>query len=97
MNHVDWINTDNIIICSSTNTDFHRFLSDCKNVEKARLLINDDNYYFIFVNDIFYSITSYSKKSNNYYISISKAKHTSDLKKAYLKFERNNKINKILK
>lgn len=105
MQHIDWLNPDNIIL-SNNNISDREFTKDMrsKKFESLRLLefkdrIRTQNYirYVLDGQIKWFHCHILHKKSNDYFIRIDKMIIYEHLEDAYIPFNREEIINKLLK
>lgn len=110
MEHIEWVDPDNIIIANSSNdVAYKRMTTDVQSngVSKIRLLRvrvskNVNKSYFRYVvnkQPTWFYISNDETRNGNYFtfIYVVEEDEVSDLNSLYRKFDREDKINQLLK
>ncbi len=103
MKHVDWLHPDHIILSNpSTSSDYKNFTNDMRSNNFSRLRMlkikNDLFIRYVINNDKkWYGCSILQQRGKDYYIFINTLCKDFELEKYYIKFNREDNLNEILK
>lgn len=101
MKHIDYINTDNIIITNTGYMTYQELIDDIRinKIDVVRIMEWKESSYICYKvgrSMKWWCIEHQHKKGNDFYITISIVNHTEELRLAFIPFNRDEKIDSIL-
>jgi hypothetical protein len=103
MNHLEWLHPDYIILANSSSESIYKeFTKDMRSRKYSKLRLIESlniNYIRYVIGDLkkWYQCQIYQKKGKDYYIYISTCEDKKKLERMYLKYDREDKLNELLK
>ena len=103
MEHIDWLHPDHIILANpSTSPTYKEFTKDMRSREfsRLRMLKHKEDFYIRYLIDNkpkWYWCSILQQKGKDYYFSVSKILDISSSEQSYIKFNREDNLNQLLK